>query len=149
MVKAVSKPKAKAIAHNPTTVWSVPAAFRPIYSHAREVASGARLLFISGQFGVDPDGSSSTDFRAQAVQAMANIENLLAAANMSVAHVVKLNFFVTRPEDLPTLAEARTQRWGSGEPPAVTVLVVAGLANPKYSVEIEAVAAAYASEEPK
>lgn len=137
-MKSVSK------ARNPSTVWAVPAAFRLIYSHASEVSSDARLLFISGQVGVSPDGSSSADFRVQAAQAMVNVENLLAASGMSVSNIVKLTYFLTRPDDLPVLGEMRTQRWSSSEPPAVTVLVVAGLANPKYLIEIEAVAAAEA-----
>ena len=131
-------------ASNPSTVWSVPAAFKPIYSHAHEVAAGARLLFISGQLGVSPDDGLSTEFRAQAVQAMANIENILAASGMAVSNVIKLTYFVTKPENLPVLGELRTERWSSSEPPAVTVLVVAGLASPKYLIEIEAVAAAEA-----
>ena len=44
-------------AHNPATVWPVPDEFRVIYSHAAECPAEGRMLFISGQFGVTPDGS--------------------------------------------------------------------------------------------
>jgi enamine deaminase RidA (YjgF/YER057c/UK114 family) len=42
---------------NPPTVCEVPDAVRDIYSHAVEVSSPVRFLFISGQFGVKPDGT--------------------------------------------------------------------------------------------
>ena len=66
--------------HNPTTVWTVPEPFRTIYTHAREVPAGTKQLYVSGQFGVSPDGAMRSDFPAQLEQAMDNIEALLAAA---------------------------------------------------------------------
>ena len=128
--------------HNPTTIWPVPAEFRPIYSHAAEVRGFERLLFISGQFGVTPDGSLSPDFEAQCEQAMANVEALLAAAGMDRGNIVKLTYLVTRTGDFAALGRLRRERWASSESPAVTAIAVAGLARPEYLVEIEAVAAA-------
>jgi enamine deaminase RidA (YjgF/YER057c/UK114 family) len=126
--------------HNPPTVWAVPAEFRAIYSHAAEARGFERLLFISGQFGVAPDGSLAAEFEPQC--AMANVEALLAAAGMGRSNIVKLTFLVTRSSDLPALGKLRRGRWASSEAPAVTAIVVAGLARPDYLIEIEAVAAA-------
>ncbi len=122
-------------------IWQVPEQFRGIYAHSREAAAGSRLLFISGQFGVAPDGSLASDFAAQTEQAMTNVELLLGHAGMTRANLVKLSYFVTRTDDLATLGEIRRRRWSQTEPPAVTVLVVAGLARADYLVEIEAIAA--------
>jgi enamine deaminase RidA (YjgF/YER057c/UK114 family) len=36
------------------------------YSHAIEVAAGARTLYISGQVGILPDGSTASGIEAQA-----------------------------------------------------------------------------------
>jgi enamine deaminase RidA (YjgF/YER057c/UK114 family) len=129
-------------AHNPTSVWTVPDTFRPIYSHACELAPGARALFISGQFGVAPDGGLPGEFLAQADQAMSNVEALLAAAGMTLENVVKLTYFLTRAADFPALAQLRRERWAASEPPAVTAVVVSALARPEYLIEIEATAAA-------
>jgi enamine deaminase RidA (YjgF/YER057c/UK114 family) len=129
-------------AHNPPTLWTVPEPFRTIYSHGTEVASGARLLFVSGQFGVAADGSLPAEFAEQAALAMANIESLLAAAGMAKSNLVKLNYYLTRASDAPVLAAIRRERWAAAEPPAVTALVVSALARPEYLIEIEAVAAA-------
>lgn len=131
----------KAIRHNPATVAAVPAAFGKIYSHAVEVPPDARLLLISGQIGVAADGRQASGFRAQCEQAMANVEALLTAASLGLADVVKVTYFLTRAEDLPTLTELRQSRWGNARPPAVTTLIVAGLARLELLVEIEVMAA--------
>jgi enamine deaminase RidA (YjgF/YER057c/UK114 family) len=129
-------------AHNPPTVWTVPEPFRTIYSHGTEVASASRMLFVSGQFGVAPNGSLPARFAEQAALAMANVESLLAAAGMTKSNLVKLNYYLTRAGDAPMLAAIRRERWGATEPPAVSVVVVSALARPEYVIEIEAVAAA-------
>jgi 2-iminobutanoate/2-iminopropanoate deaminase len=128
-------------AHNPPTVWKVPEAFRTIYSHGTEVAAGSRMLFLSGQFGIAPDGRLPAEFPEQATLAMANIESLLVAAGMTNSNMVKLNYYLTRASDAPTLAAIRRERWAATEPPAVTAIVVSALARPEYLIEIEAVAA--------
>jgi len=126
----------------PSTVWQVPEAFRNVYSHATSVSLGTRMLFVSGQFGVRPDGALATDFRGQAEQAMANVEALLSAAEMGLANLVKTTFFLTRSTDAPELVALRAENWGGPQPPAVTVLTVSALARPEYLIEIEATAVA-------
>ncbi|MGD1878985.1 MAG: RidA family protein [Kiloniellaceae bacterium] len=130
-----------AVSRNPATLWSVPEALRSVYSHACELRGGTRLLFVSGQFGVASDGAIESGFERQCEEAMANVERLLADAGMTIADVVKLNYFLVRAEDAPVLAEVRRRRWSSAAPPAVTVLVVSALARPEFLIEIEAVAA--------
>lgn len=124
---------------NPPTVWSVPEQFRTIYTHALEVPAG-RSLFVSGQFGVAPDGQMHTEFPEQLGQAMDNVEALLAAAEMTLLDIAKATFFLTRAEDLPALGQARRARWASETPAAVTVIIVAGLARPDALVEVEVTA---------
>jgi 2-iminobutanoate/2-iminopropanoate deaminase len=130
-----------AVRHNPSSVWTVPEAFRTIYSHAVEVPPGARLMFVSGQFGIAPDGSLTPGFEGQLEQAIDKIEALLAEAGMSKADIVKANYYLTRAADLPALGAVRRRRWAKSAPEAVTVIVVAGLARPDCLVEVEAVAA--------
>jgi enamine deaminase RidA (YjgF/YER057c/UK114 family) len=135
----------KAKRHNPVSVWTVPEAFRSIYSHAVETTSGARMLFLSGQIGIAPNGSLPKDFEGQLDQAMDNVEALLAAASMSTADIIKTNYYLTRAGDLPALGAARRRRWAKGAPEAVTVIVVAALARSDCLVEVEAVAAEWGS----
>jgi 2-iminobutanoate/2-iminopropanoate deaminase len=130
------------VRHNPEAVWPVPESFRSIYAHGVELRSNARLLFVSGQIGIAPDGSLAPDFAAQCEVAMTNVEAMLAAAAMTHTNIVKLVFYLTRAVDLPTLGELRRKRWASSTPPAVTTLVVSALARPELLVEIDATAAA-------
>jgi|SRR5215469_14014345 len=130
------------LAHNPTSVWQVPEGFKPVYSHAAETSGATRQLFVSGQFGVAPDGALAVDFAPQCEQAMDNVEALLHVAGMTINNVVKLTYYVTRAADFPALLEIRRRRWAREPAPSVTALVVAALARPDYRIEIEAVAAA-------
>lgn len=127
---------------NPPTVWEVPEAFQPVYTHATEVALGTHLLFVSGQFGVRPDGSLPDTFDAQAAQALANVRSLLTAARMGMENLVKLTFFLTRSTDAPALVAVRAAKLEGLPPPAVTVVTVSALARPDYLVEVEAIAVA-------
>jgi 2-iminobutanoate/2-iminopropanoate deaminase len=112
-------------AHNPASVWRVPDAFRSIYSHAAEVAtSQGRILLMSGQLGVAPDGTPSEDFGTQYEQAMANVESLLAASNMTTANIIKLTYYATQASDFPTLVQIRQRRWAGEPAPAVTAVAV-------------------------
>ena len=125
---------------NPSTVWQVPPNFQNVYTHATKVSGGSDMLFVSGQFGVAPDGQLPENFTEQAEQAWANVEALLAASGMSKSNVVKLNYFLVRPEDAPDLVALRATLWKGQQPPAVTVLTVSALARPEYLIEIEATA---------
>lgn len=123
----------------PSTIWAVPDQARTIYAHAREAPMG-RTLFVSGQFGVAPDGRMRAEFTEQLGQAMANAEALLAAAGMVLADVRKATFILTRTDDLRALELVRRARWASDAPAAVTVLVSAALARPDALVEVEVTA---------
>jgi enamine deaminase RidA (YjgF/YER057c/UK114 family) len=129
-------------AHNPSTVWQVPDAFRSVYSHAAEMATPGRVLFISGQFGVATDGTLPTDFALQCEQAMDNVEALLATASMTAANMVKLTYYATRAQDFPALVQIRQRRWAFDPAPSVTAVAVLALARPEYLIEIEAIAVA-------
>jgi 2-iminobutanoate/2-iminopropanoate deaminase len=128
------------VAHNPSSVWQVPDNFKPVYSHAIEVKEVRRLLLVSGQFGVAPDGALAAEFELQCEQAMDNVEALLSASGMTTENIAKLTYYVTRASDFPTLVDIRRRRWAWEPAPSVTAIVVSGLARPEYLIEIEAVA---------
>lgn len=127
--------------HTPDSIRAVPEAFQKIYTHAVEITSPERLVLMSGQIGVAPDGQTLEGFEKQCHQAMDNVEALLEASHMSVADILRVTYYLTDSADLPALSAIRTARWGSDAPPAVTTLVVAALAKPGLVVEIEVTAA--------
>ena len=125
------------IRHNPTAVAPPFSA----YSHAVEVASGARWLHVSGQVGVQPDGSVPAEPGAQMEQAWRNVLDVVKAAGMGPQDLVKVTAYLTRPEDTALFREVRDTLL-DGARPASTLIIVVGLAHPDWLVEIEAVAAA-------
>lgn len=111
------------------------------YSQAVEAPGNWRWLYISGQVGVDRDGRLAEGFAAQAAQTFANLKSVLGAAGMGVHDLVKVTACITRPSDLLEYRAARDAALGDAAP-ASTLLVVAGLANADWLIEVEAVAAA-------
>ena len=103
---------------------------------------GGRLLYISGQVAWDPGGNlvGKGDVRAQARQAFENLRGVLQAAGGDVANLMKITTYITRIEDFPAVAEARTATF-SGELPASTLIVVKSLFHPDFLIEVEGVAA--------
>lgn len=110
------------------------------YSLGMEVTGAERWLLLSGQVGVDPAGTLAEGAEAQIEQAWRNILAILAAAGMDAGNLVKVTVFLTRREDLAAYRTARDRMLGAAKP-ASTLLFVAGLADPAWLVEIEAVAA--------
>jgi 2-iminobutanoate/2-iminopropanoate deaminase len=111
------------------------------YSHAALVQGGTRRLVISGQVGVAPDGTMAEGAAAQIAQALANLGAVLAAHGMKPADVVKATTFLTDRASLPAWREARQAFFGD-HASASTLLFVAGLADPRFLVEVEAEAVA-------
>ena len=115
--------------------------FHGIYAHGVEAPAGARTLFISGQVGVAPGGALASDFEGQCRQALANLLGVLRSADMGFSDIVRMSFFLTRPEDMAALVEIRKELL-DGVRPAITTVFVAGLVSPDWLVEVEATACA-------
>jgi 2-iminobutanoate/2-iminopropanoate deaminase len=129
---------------DPITRYHINPAFvagRDIYADGAEIAGGRRVLHLSGQVGIRPDGTTSPDFAAQCDQALVNLRAVLKAAAMGPENVVKLTCYVVGQQPLAALYDAR-RRHLPNVAPASTTLIFQGLANPEWLIEIEAIAAA-------
>ncbi len=111
------------------------------YTHAIEIRNAERRLIISGQVGLTPDGTIPASGEAQIAQAFANLTAVLAANGMGIANIVKTTVFLTDRSLLAPYRAARAAAF-AGHAPASTLLFVAGLADPKFVVEVEAEAVA-------
>lgn len=126
--------------HKPLSPSGIHPPFAP-YSPGIEIVSRSRLVFASGQLGIDKDAMIPGDCAGQARLAFENIRAILGEAGMDFEHVIKLNAFVTGREHLKPYMDVRNSLFG--EPyPASTLMIVAGFARPEFVVEIEAIAAA-------
>lgn len=110
------------------------------YSHGIEIAPGARLLFVAGQVGTNPDGSVPPDVGAQTDRVFENIKAVLAGAGMAMEDVVKLNVLLVSPDHLGAFREARNRHLGACRP-ASTLAIISALASPAFLVEVEVIAA--------
>ncbi|MGZ0188837.1 MAG: RidA family protein [Alphaproteobacteria bacterium] len=127
------------IRHTPDTI----AAPSGPFSHAVEVPEGSRLLYISGEIGMLPNGTVPEGIEAQAEACWQNIIAILADADMGIEDLVKITTYLVRPEDVAAAGAARAKHFGDARPASAT-LIVAALVVPGWFIEIEAVAAAKA-----
>ncbi|HLH47695.1 MAG TPA: RidA family protein [Roseiarcus sp.] len=112
------------------------------YAHGVEAPAGARLIFCSGQLGIDKHGAAPADVESQTRLCFDAIAAILAEGGMGLADIVRLNAYVTRREDMAGYMRIRDEVLaGHGEPPASTLMIVSGFTRPEFKVEIEAVAA--------
>jgi enamine deaminase RidA (YjgF/YER057c/UK114 family) len=121
-----------------------PAGWAQPRGYANGVAAEGRQVFVSGQIGWDAEQRIvSDDFAAQARQALANIVAVLAEAGAKPEHLVRLTWYVTsRDEYNAALAPigASYRELIGRHYPAMSVVVVAALLEPRAKVEIEATA---------
>ena len=103
---------------------------------------GGRLLYISGQVAWDASGNivGKGDVRAQARQVFENLRGVLNAAGGDLSNLMKITTYITKLEDFPAVAQARSEVF-SGELPASTLIVVKSLFHPDFLLEVEGTAA--------
>ena len=111
------------------------------YSHA--VVFRGRMVAVSGQIPLDAQGTlvGPDDAEAQMLQVFENLSIALAAAGASLQQVVKLTVFLTDLADLDAFRRVRDAFLSKERPPACSLVKVAGLVNPAFRVEIDALAA--------
>ena len=112
--------------------------------YACGVAAQGRLVFISGQIGWDEQGSfRSTDFVAQARQALQNVLTVLAEADGRAEHIVRLTWYIVDKQEYlacnKDLGKVYRELMGKHYP-SMTVVQVTALVEDLARVEIEATA---------
>lgn len=117
------------------TAQNAPAAVGP-YCHAKLAGD---TLYTSGQLGLIPaTGELPEGVEAQASQALDNLKEVLSAAGMGFADVVKTTVFLADMNDFAAI-NAIYAKYFPGEAPARSCVQVAAL--PKGALfEIEAIA---------
>jgi 2-iminobutanoate/2-iminopropanoate deaminase len=132
--------------HNPAmtfTQHNPPGVFPPYsnYAHGVEVPSGSRLLFISGLNGYEADGSTMPeDFESQTRLIWGYLETILASAGMTFANLVSVRFYLADPAHDPANVEMLKRYLGQHK--SARTVVCAGMLDPGWLIEVEAIAAA-------
>jgi len=112
---------------------------RPHYS---QVARIGQTLYLSGMLGLDADGQlvGEGDALVQARQAWRNVLAVLAHYGASTRHLARVTTFITHRAYRPLVAQARDEFVPGPPYPPSTLVVVQGLAEPAFLVELEATA---------
>jgi 2-iminobutanoate/2-iminopropanoate deaminase len=100
-----------------------------------------KLLFISGQVSIDPEGNivGRGDFAAQCKQVFQNIGLVLDRASFSFSDIVKLTAYITDLRNYPTYAKIRGDLFRE-QYPASTVIGIASLIHEGLMLEVEGIA---------
>merc|ERR1712088_935147 len=99
-----------------------------------------RLVFTAGQIGMTPEGVFESDDPAdQAVQALTNIQNILAAAGLDMGDVVKVTVMMTDMDDYDAINQVYDGFFPEPKP-ARSAFQVGRLPKDEAKVEIEVVA---------
>jgi enamine deaminase RidA (YjgF/YER057c/UK114 family) len=115
------------------------------FVQGNEVSGVQRTLFCAGQTSNDADGRPvfQGDMAAQINQCLDNLEAVLAEAGLTLANVVRLNYYTTDVEGLLGVYNVLVDRLTAADcRPASTLLGVTRLAFPELLIEIEATAVA-------
>ncbi len=110
------------------------------YSHTAVVPAGTDLVFLSGQVGIRPDGSTPPTLAEQSEQMFDNMAAALRVHGLDASSLIKLTLFVVAGHDIQTVRTARAKLLGAHRP-ASTAVFVSQLVAPTLFVECEAIAA--------
>ncbi len=110
--------------------------FEPVIGFSRAVRAGDRVV-VSGTGPVWPDGSCAPDAATQARRCLEIVEEALHQAGASRRDVVRTRMYLVDAADADAVGRAHAEVFGSVRP-AATMVIVAGLLDPRWRVEIEA-----------
>ena len=112
--------------------------YEPEVGFSRAVRVGDRVL-VSGTAPIWPDGSCDPDPGRQARRCLEIILDALASPGIGAGpeHVVRTRMFLLDAGDWAAVGRAHGAVFGQVRP-AATMVVVAGLLDPRWRVEIEA-----------
>jgi len=102
---------------------------------SRALRVGDRVL-VSGTAPIWPDGSCPDDPGLQAARCLSIAVAAMAELGATPEHVVRTRMFLVDPADAEAVGRAHRAAVGAAAP-AATMVVVAGLLDPRWKVEIE------------
>jgi enamine deaminase RidA (YjgF/YER057c/UK114 family) len=103
---------------------------------SRAVRVGDRIV-VAGTAPVWPDGSCDPDVEVQARRCLEIIVGAIEEAGGHASDVVRTRLYLTDPRDWEAVGRAHGEVFTTVRP-AATMVVVAGLLDPRWRVEIEA-----------
>jgi enamine deaminase RidA (YjgF/YER057c/UK114 family) len=115
----------------------------PAFTNVIVVSGPVKTVYVGGQDAVDTSGKiiGKGDLKAQTEQILQNIQAALAAGGAQLENVIKWNLYILQGQSLREGFEVFQRIWGNRpNPPAISVMFVAGLAHPDFLAEMDAIA---------
>ncbi len=115
----------------------------PAFSQIAITRGNGNTIYIGGQNAITKDLEiiGKGDITAQTAYILKNIETALEACEATLDDLFKLTIYIVQGQDIRKGFEgAQNFLKKLRNPPVITGVIVAGLANPDYLVEIEAIA---------
>lgn len=115
----------------------------PAFTNVEVISGPMKTVYVGGQDAVDASGAiiGKGDLKVQTEQILKNVQAALTAGGAQLEHVIKWNLYIVQGQSLRTGFEVFQRVWGDcPNPPAISVLFVAGLAHPDFLAEMDAVA---------
>ena len=115
----------------------------PAFSQIVTTQGNGKTIYIGGQNAVNEkvETIGKGDIASQTEQIMKNLETALKSCGADFTNLVKLTIYIVQGQDIRKGFEASQKYLGKiSNPPVITGLFVAGLGNPEFLVEIEAIA---------
>jgi len=110
--------------------------YEPTVGFSRAVRVGDRVI-VSGTAPVWPDGSCPPDVEAQARRCFEIIATALDQLGAGLDDVVRTRMFLTDAAQADAVGRVHGELFAAARP-AATMVVVAGLLDPRWLVEVEA-----------
>ena len=110
--------------------------YEPMIGFSRALRVG-RNVYVSGTAPIWPDGSCDPDPEVQAQRCLEIILEALAGAGAAARHVVRTRMFITNAEHADAVGRAHRAVFGEIRP-AATMVVIDGMLDPRWKVEIAA-----------
>ena len=115
----------------------------PAFSQIAITKGSGNTIYIGGQNAITKDLEiiGKGDITSQTEYILKNIETALNSCNATLDDLFKLTIYIVQGQDIRKGFEgAQNFLKKLSNPPVITGVIVAGLANPGYLVEIEAIA---------
>ncbi|MCK9452947.1 MAG: RidA family protein [Bacteroidales bacterium] len=115
----------------------------PAFSQIITTEGKGKTIYIGGQNAVTGNREfvGKNDILKQTEQVMKNLEIALNFCGVNFENLVKLNIHIAQGQDAYGAFQVSQKFLGqSANPPIITVLYVAGLINPEFLIEIDAIA---------
>jgi enamine deaminase RidA (YjgF/YER057c/UK114 family) len=110
--------------------------FEELIGFSRATRTGNRVI-VSGTAPVWPDGTCPDDAGVQARRCFEIIEGAISELGARMSDVVRTRIFITSVADAEVIGSVHGELF-RGVRPAASMVVVAGLLDPRWKVEVEA-----------